>query len=70
MKNHSEFAAEKMRRSKPAETGVACTPTSVIVKSVREPKPVTENLIQTREPRVVTEVLFATIETDTEEERK
>ena len=51
------------------ETGLTCTPTSVIVKYVREPNPVTENRFQPRtttEPRPVTELLFSPIKAATE----
>ena len=51
------------------ETGLTCTPTSVIVKYVREPNPVTEDRFQPRtttEPRHVTELLFSPIKAATE----
>ena len=73
MKNNSQSAPEKMMTPKAAVTGVACTPTSVIVKCVREPRPVTENIFQSvkqanspAEPRAVTEALFTPSKAGTE----
>ena len=68
MKNKSEPSSEKMLISKAAKAGVTCTPTSVIVKRVSEPKPVTENIFQRgKQARAVTDVIFAPIKAVSEE---